>query len=52
MKKLSMGSRQGVHEFLNKVRLLLQVQHRNLVSLLGSCASSGHKMLVYPYFPM
>ncbi|CAL4951221.1 unnamed protein product [Urochloa decumbens] len=51
VKKLSLGSRQGVREFLNEVRLLLKVQHRNLVSLLGCCASSGHKMLVYPYFP-
>jgi serine/threonine protein kinase len=51
VKKLSMGSRQGVREFLNEVRLLLKVQHRNLVSLLGCCASSGHNMLVYPYFP-
>ncbi|PAN32034.1 hypothetical protein PAHAL_5G458400 [Panicum hallii] len=51
VKKLSLGSRQGVREFLNEVRLLLKVQHRNLVSLLGCCASSGQKMLVYPYFP-
>ncbi|KAL6847830.1 hypothetical protein ACP4OV_021958 [Aristida adscensionis] len=51
VKKLSLSSRQGVREFLNEVRLLLKVQHRNLVSLLGCCASSGHKMLVYPYFP-
>ncbi|KAL5228793.1 hypothetical protein ABZP36_017058 [Zizania latifolia] len=51
VKKLSLESRQGVREFLNEVRLLLKVQHRNLVSLLGCCASSGQKMLVYPYFP-
>ncbi|PUZ57844.1 hypothetical protein GQ55_5G461900 [Panicum hallii var. hallii] len=51
VKKLSLGSRQGVREFLNEVHLLLKVQHRNLVSLLGCCASSGQKMLVYPYFP-
>ncbi|TVU22108.1 hypothetical protein EJB05_31790 [Eragrostis curvula] len=51
VKKLSLGSRQGLREFLNEVRLLLKVQHRNLVSLLGCCASSGQKMLVYPYFP-
>ncbi|KAG0536775.1 hypothetical protein BDA96_03G092200 [Sorghum bicolor] len=51
VKKLSMGSRQGEREFLNEVRLLLKVQHRNLVSLLGCCASSGHFLLVYPYFP-
>ncbi|KQK02512.1 putative receptor-like protein kinase At4g00960 [Brachypodium distachyon] len=51
VKKLSLESRQGVREFLNEVRLLLKVQHRNLVSLLGCCAASGQKMLVYPFFP-
>ncbi|WVZ72077.1 hypothetical protein U9M48_020592 [Paspalum notatum var. saurae] len=51
VKKLSLASRQGVREFLNEVRLLLKVQHRNLVSLIGCCASSAEKMLVYPYFP-
>ncbi|KAJ0989149.1 hypothetical protein J5N97_007505 [Dioscorea zingiberensis] len=51
VKKLAMDSRQGVKQFMNEVRLLLKVQHRNLVSLLGCCAHPEHKMLVYPYFP-
>jgi serine/threonine protein kinase len=51
VKKLSLESRQGVQQFTTEVRLLLRVQHRNLVSLLGCCATSGQKMLVYPYFP-
>ncbi|KAJ3694424.1 hypothetical protein LUZ60_009904 [Juncus effusus] len=51
VKKLSLESRQGIQQFTTEVRLLLKVQHRNLVSLLGCCASSGEKMLVYPFFP-
>ncbi|KAJ3700818.1 hypothetical protein LUZ61_004523 [Rhynchospora tenuis] len=51
VKKLSLESRQGMQQFTTEVRLLLRVQHRNLVTLLGCYAASGQKMLVYPYFP-
>ncbi|KAF9593832.1 hypothetical protein IFM89_025617 [Coptis chinensis] len=49
VKKLAVGSNQGVEEFSNEVMLLLRMQHRNLVKLLGCCVQREDRMLVYEY---
>ncbi|OAE32100.1 hypothetical protein AXG93_4202s1020 [Marchantia polymorpha subsp. ruderalis] len=51
VKVRSSNSSQGADEFLNEVRLLSRLHHRNLVCLVGYCLEAQQQILIYVYMP-
>ncbi|XP_057987276.1 MDIS1-interacting receptor like kinase 2-like isoform X2 [Hevea brasiliensis] len=43
------GERTYEKEFLNEIRALTQIRHRNIVKLYGFCSYARHSFLVYEY---
>lgn len=51
VKTAKVGNIKGIEQVLNEVRILSQVNHRNLVRLLGCCVDAEEPLLVYEYIP-
>ncbi|XP_057513652.1 putative serine/threonine-protein kinase [Actinidia eriantha] len=49
IKCLSAESKQGTDEFLTEVNMISNIQHSNLVELIGCCVEGSNRILVYEY---
>ena len=49
VKRLHVGLCRAKYEFDNEVKLIRNVQHRNLVRLLGWCMEGAELLLVFEY---
>ncbi|PHU05382.1 Protein kinase APK1B, chloroplastic, partial [Capsicum chinense] len=51
VKKLNQEGWQGHREWLAEINYLGQLQHANLVKLIGYCLEEDHRLLVYEFMP-
>lgn len=51
IKCAKLGNTKGTDQVLNEVRILCQVNHKNLVGLLGCCIELEQPLMVYEYVP-
>jgi serine/threonine protein kinase len=49
IKPLSVESKQGTHEFMTEIDIISNIQHPNLVKLIGFCVEGNHRILVYEF---
>uniref|UniRef100_F6HCM1 non-specific serine/threonine protein kinase n=1 Tax=Vitis vinifera TaxID=29760 RepID=F6HCM1_VITVI len=51
VKRLSRGSGQGLVEFKNEIRLISNLQHMNIIRLIGCSISGEERILIYEFMP-
>lgn len=51
VKRLKDAGASGEAQFKTEVEIISLAVHRNLLRLVGFCASGGEQLLVYPYMP-